>query len=162
EHIDEVYISRFVTRRLLGPWLPFLGLVLIAEWALSWIDLDGPLARVGLVLAASTGMVGVVAMLVVLARARRAAAALAARAEPSRREFEHALREEAAGLVARGYSGLVAGLTHRPELVDLGAAGFVANPGSCDDVTARSPSWIAMPVFRTVRQMSWVELEGAN
>ncbi len=156
---EQFFRSRWLTRRLLSVYWPVVVGALLAEFALAIADPDGLAAKLAVlwavVLVVASGATAL--WLELHANAHRRAAFSA-----SRSNTDHRLRAHGAELTANGYSALVCGATHRPELSELGQGRFVANTGSCDDITVQQRSWIGLPLFRTVRQMSWVELEGAN
>ncbi len=159
EEFFDFYWSRWVTRRLLGVWRPLLAAVLVAQAVLAVADPDGLAAKFALAWGALLVVWAIALAVSVTRRARRRAREIV----PARRGVaEHRLRAHGAYLGAAGYSGLVCGATHLPMLAELGRGQFIANTGSCDEITIRCPSWIGLPVFRNVRQLSWVELEAAN
>ncbi|HYX44741.1 MAG TPA: phosphatidylglycerol lysyltransferase domain-containing protein, partial [Acidimicrobiales bacterium] len=68
-------------------------------------------------------------------------------------------RERAGRLLEEGYTGLITGHTHQPELTVLGA-GFFANTGCASEVMTAWPARFGLPpVFLAHRQLSWVEIE---
>lgn len=70
-----------------------------------------------------------------------------------------AARDAARDLVAEGWSGLITGHTHHPELRPVGD-GFYANSGCGSAVVDASPARFGFPpVYLASRRLSWVELE---
>lgn len=70
-----------------------------------------------------------------------------------------AARDAAHGLVAEGWSGLVTGHTHHPELGPVGD-GFYANAGCGSQVVDACPARFGFPpAYLASRRLSWVELE---
>lgn len=68
-------------------------------------------------------------------------------------------RDEARGLAAAGYAGVISASTLQAELTDLGGA-FFASPGAVGEVVDEHPGRLGLPpVFLEHRQASWVELE---
>lgn len=76
-------------------------------------------------------------------------------------------RSEAARFVGEGYTGLICGHSHRPEVTAVGPAageagaskGFFANSGSGTPVVEAVPGRLGMPpIYLRYLQISWVEL----
>ncbi|HEU5002084.1 MAG TPA: phosphatidylglycerol lysyltransferase domain-containing protein [Actinomycetota bacterium] len=80
----------------------------------------------------------------------------------ARRGRNDAARADALARVREGYAGMITGHTHLAELAPLGD-GFYANAGCCAEAVEESRSRLGpLPVFRSVRQTSWVELEAGS
>jgi lysylphosphatidylglycerol synthetase-like protein (DUF2156 family)/UDP-2,3-diacylglucosamine pyrophosphatase LpxH len=76
-----------------------------------------------------------------------------------RRGRNEAPRADALSRIREGYAGMITGHTHLAELSPL-ADGFYANTGCCAEIVEESRSRFGpLPVFRPVRQTSWIELE---
>ncbi|MGH2718578.1 MAG: metallophosphoesterase, partial [Actinomycetota bacterium] len=76
-----------------------------------------------------------------------------------RRGRNEAARADALARIREGYAGTITGHTHSSELSPLGN-GFYANTGCCAEVLEECRARIGpLPVFRPVRQASWIELE---
>lgn len=76
-----------------------------------------------------------------------------------RRGRNDAARNDALTRVREGYAGMITGHTHFAELTPLGD-GFYANTGCCAEVVEESRARLGpLPVFRPVRQASWIEME---
>ncbi|HMC09616.1 MAG TPA: phosphatidylglycerol lysyltransferase domain-containing protein, partial [Actinomycetota bacterium] len=76
-----------------------------------------------------------------------------------RRGRNDAVRADALDRIREGYAGMITGHSHNPELTPLGD-GFYANTGCCAEVVEESRARLGpLPVFRPVRQASWIELE---
>lgn len=70
-----------------------------------------------------------------------------------------AVRHDALSRIQEGYAGMITGHTHKAELTPLGD-GFYANSGCCAEIVEESKARLGpLPVFRAVRQTSWIELE---
>jgi lysylphosphatidylglycerol synthetase-like protein (DUF2156 family)/predicted phosphodiesterase len=76
-----------------------------------------------------------------------------------RRGRNDTVRTDALARIRDGYAGMITGHTHNAELTPLGD-GFYANAGCCAEVVEESKVRLGpLPVFRAVRQTSWIELE---
>jgi lysylphosphatidylglycerol synthetase-like protein (DUF2156 family)/UDP-2,3-diacylglucosamine pyrophosphatase LpxH len=76
-----------------------------------------------------------------------------------RRGRNDAARADALSRIREGYAGVITGHSHNAELTPLGD-GFYANTGCCAEVVEESKARVGpLPVFRPVRQTSWIELE---
>ncbi|HLI56659.1 MAG TPA: phosphatidylglycerol lysyltransferase domain-containing protein, partial [Actinomycetota bacterium] len=106
----------------------------------------------------------VIADLVLLVAAIAVAAyavweAVAQGALDPRRGRNEAARLDALARVREGYAGMITGHTHFAELTPIGD-GFYANTGCCAETLEESRARFGpLPVFRPVRQTSWIELE---
>ena len=76
-----------------------------------------------------------------------------------RRGRNDAVRADALARIRDGYAGMITGHSHLAELTALGD-GFYANTGCCAEVLEECKARIGpLPIFRPVRQASWIELE---
>lgn len=76
-----------------------------------------------------------------------------------RRGRNDAPRADALARIHDGYAGMITGHTHSAEVCPLGN-GFYANAGCCSEVVEETRARLGpLPVFRAVRQASWVEME---
>lgn len=150
--------SRFVYRRLLTPVSAAVVLGVLAA-AVVALAVDRPAGHL-----LSTAVLGacaavIVAANVALARARRRWGPVVARGavdanQRDRAAAEHEVGGELVGVVTAG--------TGRPELTELGDGRFYANCGAAGTGTASLGARLGFPrVYRSVRQLSWLEIEGA-
>ena len=85
--------------------------------------------------------------------------AISTQALDPRRGRNDAARADALTRIRDGYAGMITGHTHLPELVQLGD-GFYANTGCCAEVLEEGRARVGpLPIWRTVRQASWIEVE---
>jgi lysylphosphatidylglycerol synthetase-like protein (DUF2156 family)/UDP-2,3-diacylglucosamine pyrophosphatase LpxH len=76
-----------------------------------------------------------------------------------RRGRNDSVRADALARIRDGYAGMITGHSHLAELTALGD-GFYANTGCCAEVLEECRARIGpLPIFRPVRQASWIELE---
>jgi len=76
-----------------------------------------------------------------------------------RRGRNDSVRADALARIREGYAGMITGHSHLAELIPLGD-GFYANTGCCAEVLEESRARVGpLPIFRSVRQTSWIELE---
>ena len=166
--IAEFAGSRLFYRKLVGKiWLlaiPFIAVILLRlvtflpgvdsllrHHADRWIYLFGGLIIFMVIVAG-------VAAVATLMRVNRALkdTAISNRADFS--SHNAPARAEAARLVTQGFSGLISGHTHEPELSVVGD-GFYANSGSGATSVTKRPSRFRLPnPFISVQKFSYVEL----
>lgn len=85
--------------------------------------------------------------------------AVATAALDPRRGRNEAVRTDALNRIHDGYTGMITGHSHLAELTPFGD-GFYANCGCCAEVLEESRARVGpLPIFRGVRQTSWIELE---
>ncbi|MCW3045399.1 MAG: hypothetical protein JWL57_3557 [Actinobacteria bacterium] len=79
-----------------------------------------------------------------------------------RRGRNDSVRVDALARIRDGYAGMITGHSHLAELTPLGD-GFYANTGCCAEVLEECRARIGpLPIFRPVRQASWIELEAGS
>lgn len=79
-----------------------------------------------------------------------------------RRGRNDIVRADALARIRDGYAGMITGHSHLAELTPLGD-GFYANTGCCAEVLEEARARVGpLPVFRPVRQASWIELEAGS
>ena len=155
----QFVVSRWFTRRFLRRFgIPIVG-GLIAEVWLALADTDGTPFTIASIIAIVAMSSALVVGLWLRRWSRRIAHEVELNLDSAAR---HELRLQVTTLVRDGFHGAVFGRVQRPELIDLGQQVFAANTGSCAPVVVRYRSWIGIPVFRSERQVSWVELESGN
>jgi lysylphosphatidylglycerol synthetase-like protein (DUF2156 family)/predicted phosphodiesterase len=79
-----------------------------------------------------------------------------------RRGRNDTVRADALARIRDGYAGMITGHSHLAELTPLGD-GFYANTGCCAEVLEECRARVGpLPIFRPVRQASWIELEAGS
>lgn len=79
-----------------------------------------------------------------------------------RRGRNDSVRADALARIRDGYAGMITGHSHLAELTPLGD-GFYANTGCCAEVLEECRARVGpLPIFRPVRQASWIELEAGS
>ncbi len=117
-----------------------------------WLILFGILVVAIAVVAAVTGIA-------TMLRVNRALADASVSDRGDAAAHNAAVRDEAARLVAAGYTGLITGHTHEPEISQVGD-GFYANTGCATEVVRARKARLGLPApFLAVRRLSMIELQ---
>jgi lysylphosphatidylglycerol synthetase-like protein (DUF2156 family)/UDP-2,3-diacylglucosamine pyrophosphatase LpxH len=125
---------------------------LLDHHAERWLILFGILIVAIAVVAAVTGIA-------TMLRVNRALADASVSDRGDAAAHNAAVRDEAARLVAAGYTGLITGHTHEPEISQVGD-GFYANTGCATEVVRARKARLGLPApFLAVRRLSMIELQ---